>query len=47
MKFDAVRESSGVSPAPTQSSKNSRKLKRKAYEKALARLHIELVKLQR
>jgi polyphosphate kinase len=46
MKLDLVRESSGVSPAAMQSSKNSKKLKRKAYEKALARLHIELVKLQ-
>ena len=46
MKLDLVRESSEVSSAPTPSSKNGKKLKRKAYEKALARLHIELVRLQ-
>src|SRR5262245_20917004 len=46
MKFDEARESGGASPAPARISKKNGKLKRKAYEKALTRLHAELVKLQ-
>jgi len=46
MKLDTVRESNGASPALARISKNDGKLKRKAYEKALGRLHVELVKLQ-
>jgi polyphosphate kinase len=46
MKRKALKPSKGVSSARAQVAESDRKLKRKAYDKQLARLHAELVKMQ-
>ena len=46
MKRKALKPSKGVSSARAQGAGRDRKLKRKAYDKQLARLHAELVKVQ-
>ena len=46
MKRKALKPSKGVSSARAQVAESDRKLKRKAYDKQLARLHAELVKVQ-
>jgi polyphosphate kinase 2 len=46
MKRKAVKPSKGVSSARAKVAESDRKLKRKAYDKQLARLHAELVKVQ-
>ena len=46
MKIEAVRDDNGVKLAQKQLPDKKGKLKRKAYDKQLARLHAELVKVQ-
>ena len=46
MKRKALKPSKGLSSARAQVAESDRKVKRKAYDKQLARLHAELVKVQ-